>query len=339
MEGLKDDADPAAPGAGQLVLVERREVHAGHSDFAAGRALQAGKDRHQRGFARTRRAKQGDAFAPADVEIDAPQHVGSGLAFTERQGDIARGDHNIANGFRVHEGSPKTMTVRPYVCLLLPLQFAAGCSQQSEPPPVEQVNASVEANAVQPQGDERLVLALGDSLYAGYGVAQNESFPAVLEQELEERGISAKVVNAGVSGDTTAGGRARLAFTLDGLERTPDLALIGLGANDALRGLDPAETRKNLDAIVSELKRRGIPVVLTGMMAPRNMDQAYFRSFDPIYRELANKYGVALDPFFMEGVITDNRLLLSDGIHPNPAGIRKMTDRVVPLAQQKLQRP
>jgi acyl-CoA thioesterase-1 len=215
--------------------------------------------------------------------------------------------------------------------------LAAACSQQTEAPPVEQANLSVDGRAVQqPQADERLVLAFGDSLYAGYGVGQNESFPAVLERELEARGVPANVVNAGVSGDTTAGGLARLAFTLDGLQRKPDLAILGLGANDALRGLDPAETRRNLDAILAELNRRGIPVLLTGMMAPRNMDDAYLRSFDGIYPDLAKKYDAALDPFFMEGVITDPKLLLNDGMHPNPEGIRKMAQRVAPLAQQRL---
>jgi len=228
------------------------------------------------------------------------------------------------------------MTAGRYVGLLLLLQLAAGCSRQAEAPPIEPANASVGQEAADPQADERLVVALGDSLYAGYGVAQSESFPSVLEGELEERGVPAKVVNAGVSGDTSAGGRARLAFTLDGLERKPDLVLVGLGANDALRGLDPAETRANLDAMLAELKRRGIPVLLTGMMAPRNMDGAYFRSFDSIYPDLAKKYGAALDPFFMDGVITERALLLDDGLHPNAAGIRKMAERIAPLAQQRL---
>lgn len=223
-----------------------------------------------------------------------------------------------------------------YVGLLLPLQLAAGCSQQAEAPPVEQAKPSVGQKAAAPQADERLVIALGDSLYAGYGVAQAESFPAVLQRELEERGIPARVINAGVSGDTSAGGRARLAFTLDGLPRAPDLVLVGLGANDALRGLDPAQTRANLDAILAELKARNVPVLLTGMMAPRNMDHAYFRSFDSIYPELAKKYGAALDPFFMDGVIGNRSLLLNDGLHPNPAGIRLMAERVAPLAAQRL---
>ena len=228
------------------------------------------------------------------------------------------------------------MNFARYVGLLLPLQLASACSEQAAAPPVEQANASVGQEAVQSQGEERLVVALGDSLYAGYGVGQGESFPAVLERELEERGIPARVMNAGVSGDTSAGGRSRLRFTLDGLERKPDLVLVGLGANDALRGLDPAQTRANLDAMLAELQRRDIPVLLTGMMAPRNMDQAYFRSFDSIYPDLAKQYGAALDPFFMEGVIDDPRLLLNDGLHPNPAGIRKMAERVAPLAAERL---
>ena len=228
------------------------------------------------------------------------------------------------------------MSFARYVALLLPLQLASACSEQAAAPPVEPANASVGQNAAEPQGDERLVLALGDSLYAGYGVDQDESFPAALERELERRGIPARVVNAGVSGDTSAGGKSRLAFTLDGLPRKPDLILVGLGANDALRGLDPAQTRANLDAILAELQRRDIPILLTGMMAPRNMDQAYFRSFDSIYPDLAKKYGAGLDPFFMEGVITNPGLLLKDGLHPNPAGIRKMAERVAPLAAERL---
>ena len=230
------------------------------------------------------------------------------------------------------------MTAARYVGLLLPLQLAAGCSQQAEAPPVEQAQPSVGQNAAAPQADERLVLALGDSLYAGYGVAQSESFPSALERELEKRGVPAKVINAGVSGDTSAGGRGRLAFTLDGLPRSPDLVILGLGANDALRGLDPAQTRANLDAMLAELKRRGIPVLLTGMMAPRNMDGAYLRSFDSIYPDLARKYDTGLDPFFMDGVITNNALLLNDGLHPNPAGIRKMAERIAPLAQEQLKK-
>jgi acyl-CoA thioesterase-1 len=173
-------------------------------------------------------------------------------------------------------------------------------------------------------------------LYAGYGLKQDQGFPAVLEQELDAAGLPTKIVNAGVSGDTTAGGRARLAFTLDGLQRKPDLAIVGLGANDALRGIDPAETRANLDAIVGELDRRGIAVLLTGMMAPRNLGSAYVNSFDAIYPALAKKYDAQLDPFFLDGVITRPDLLLNDGIHPNDAGVRIMARRIAPLAADQL---
>jgi acyl-CoA thioesterase-1 len=178
----------------------------------------------------------------------------------------------------------------------------------------------------------------GDSLYAGYGLKQDQSFPVVLERELDAAGIPTKVVNAGVSGDTTAGGRARLAFTLDGLQRKPDLAIVGLGANDALRGIDPAETRANLDAIVGELDRREIPVLLTGMMAPRNLGSAYVSSFDAIYPALARKYDAKLDPFFLVGVITRPDLLLSDGMHPNDAGVRIMARRIAPMAAERLKK-
>ena len=203
-------------------------------------------------------------------------------------------------------------------------------------PSVERQASNEVAENLEKAAPEKLVLAFGDSLYAGYGLKQDQSFPAVLERELEEKGIAAKVVNAGVSGDTTAGGRARLAFTLDGLERKPDLAVVGLGANDALRGIDPSETRRNLDAIVGELDKRGIPVLITGMMAPRNLGSAYVSSFDSIYPELAKQYDAKLDPFILEGVITRPDLLLSDGIHPNDAGVRVMAARIAPMAADRL---
>ena len=229
-----------------------------------------------------------------------------------------------------------------YVSLLAVAQLTA-CSAEPENI-ANRTEASTNAETPAPgqadaQQQERLILALGDSLYAGYGLDRSEAFPAVLERELEERGIPAKVVNAGVSGDTSAGGLQRLAFSLDGLERKPDLAIIGLGANDALRGLDPAETRRNLEAIVTELDKRGIPVLLTGMLAPRNLDSAYLRSFESIYPQLARKYEAELDPFFLEGVITRPELLLADGIHPNAQGVQRIADRLAPKVADLLGRP
>lgn len=233
-----------------------------------------------------------------------------------------------------------------YVFALAAVQLAA-CSAEpasnSEETRVVAGPASPAASnapaAAQPeQQQEQLVLALGDSLYAGYGVDQSQSLPAVLERELGARGVRARVVNAGVSGDTTAGGRRRLGFTLEGLTRAPDLAIVGLGANDALRGLDPAETRRNLDAILAELKARGIPVLITGMMAPRNLDSAYISSFEAIYPDLADRYGARLDPFLLEGVITRRELLLPDGMHPNARGIAHIARRLAPGVAAELQK-
>ena len=230
-----------------------------------------------------------------------------------------------------------------YVSLLLPVQLAAACSQTESPPPQNetaavpaQTPAQLPPAAPAPQQDERLVLAFGDSLYAGYGLDPGQSFPAVLERELEAKGIRARVVNAGVSGDTAASGLRRLEFTLDGLPRMPDLAIVGLGGNDMLRGLDPAETRRNLDAILAELDKRGIPVLLTGMLAPRNLDGAYIRSFEAIFPDLARRYGAELDPFFLEGVITRPELMLPDGIHPSAAGVEVITRRVAPMVAKEL---
>lgn len=224
-----------------------------------------------------------------------------------------------------------------YVSLLLALQTVAACSSEPSPPAKPTSSQSPSPISQTKAEDEKLVLAFGDSLYAGYGVTQAESFPSVLERQLEAQGITARVVNAGVSGDTTAAGRARLSFTLDGLPRMPDLAIVGLGGNDALRGLAPAATRGNLEAILSELDRRNVPIVITGMLAPRNLGQDYRAQFDSIYPYLAKRYDAELDPFFLEGVIARPDLMLGDGIHPNPAGIEVMAKRLAPIVAEELE--
>lgn len=186
------------------------------------------------------------------------------------------------------------------------------------------------------QADAKLVVAFGDSLYAGYQLEANEGFAPMLERELGKEGVAARVVNAGVSGDTSAAGLERLAFTLDGLPRKPDLVIVGLGGNDMLRGLAPAQTRSNLDAILAELKRRSIPAMLTGMLAAPNMGQDYAADFNAIYPALARQYGVALYPFFLDGVIGQRDLMLPDGIHPNPDGVETIVARVGPQVAKAL---
>jgi acyl-CoA thioesterase I len=181
-----------------------------------------------------------------------------------------------------------------------------------------------------------LVVAFGDSLYAGYGLDAGEGLAPELQRQLAAKGVTATVFNAGVSGDTTAAGRARLAFALDGLAKKPALVMVGLGGNDLLRGLGPETTRANLDAILAELKTRDIPVLLTGMRAPPNMGADYVRDFESIYPDLAAKYDAALYPFFFDGIYGNSALFLPDGIHPTAQGIDTVAARLAPLVADAL---
>jgi acyl-CoA thioesterase I len=179
------------------------------------------------------------------------------------------------------------------------------------------------------QAETLRIVALGDSLTEGYGLESKElSFPSRLESMLREQGYDVEVVNAGVSGDTTAGGRARLAWTLGG--KTPDIVIVALGANDGLRGLDPGQMRANLDAILAALKERGVKVLLAGMLAPPNFGQLYEREFNAVFPELAAKHDVAFMPFLLDGVAAEADMNQTDGIHPNEAGVAVMVDRIAP---------
>ncbi len=171
------------------------------------------------------------------------------------------------------------------------------------------------------------ILALGDSLTAGYGLSRADSFTTRLERALDAAGYPAEVIDAGVSGDTSAGGRARLDWLLT---EDPDVVLIELGANDGLRGLDPAMTEANLDAIIARAKASGAAVLLSGMRAPPNLGPEYAAEFEPIYRRLADKHGVALQPFFLEGVAARPDLNQDDGIHPNAKGMGLVVEGLLP---------
>lgn len=185
---------------------------------------------------------------------------------------------------------------------------------------------------------EPLILAFGDSLTAGYGLGRGLGFAPQLQDSLRRHGIKARVHDAGVSGDTSAGGRARLGWTLQRLGRKPDLAIVELGANDMLRGVDPAVTEANLEAIMAELDRQGIPVVIAGMLAAPNLGPDYRRRFEAIYPSLARKYDATLYPFFLQGVVGNRALLLSDGLHPNFEGIKRMVTGILPTVQRALAR-
>ncbi len=179
------------------------------------------------------------------------------------------------------------------------------------------------------------IVALGDSLTAGYGLPKKDAFPTKLEAALEAKGHDVVIENAGVSGDTSTGGRERLEWSL---ANDPEIVIVELGANDALRGVEPSLTKKNLDAILSALRARDVTVVLAGMQAPRNFGPEYAEEFDAIYPRLAKKHDALLYPFFLDGVALDPTLNQADGIHPTAEGVDIIVRRILPTIEKALKR-
>jgi acyl-CoA thioesterase I len=183
------------------------------------------------------------------------------------------------------------------------------------------------------QSADLKLVVLGDSLSAGYQLAPSEGFPEQLQKTLDEQGHSVDVVNAGVSGDTTSGGLSRLDWSVG---PDVDAVIVELGANDALRGISPEFTRKNLEDITRRLRERGVEVLLAGMLAPRNLGPDYGDAFDPIYAEIAKDHDALLYPFFLDGVALDPDLNLSDGMHPNADGIAVIVENILPKVKELL---
>ena len=177
------------------------------------------------------------------------------------------------------------------------------------------------------------VLAFGDSLTAGLGLAASEAFPTRLEARLHGEGVSVTIVNAGVSGDTTTDGLARLDWAL---ADKPDFVILALGANDALRGIDPKIVRANLDAMIGKIQASGAKILLLGMLAPSNWGAQYEHDFDRIYPELAKAHNLPLYPFFLDGVAMNPSLNQPDGLHPNERGVAIMVDRIAPLVAKMI---
>jgi acyl-CoA thioesterase-1 len=191
--------------------------------------------------------------------------------------------------------------------------------------------APLDRGAAEPEPP--VIVVLGDSLSAGLGLPQDQAFPAQLDAALKARGIAAKVVNAGVSGDTAAAGLARLDWAL------PDAAsavIIELGANDALQGLPPEGTKAALTAIIEKVQARGLPILLAGMEAPRNLGKDYVEAFGAIYPDLAARYGLILYPFFLEGAALNDGLMQTDGLHPNAKGVAAIVENILPKVEALL---
>jgi acyl-CoA thioesterase-1 len=213
------------------------------------------------------------------------------------------------------------------VCMLALALALAACSGEADEAtraPEAAASADAELPAIPVMGPERRILAFGDSLFAGYGLDPSQSYPARLEAALRAKGVNAKIANAGVSGDTTAAGLQRLAFTLDAQAAKPDLFVLELGGNDLLRGLSPEQTKANLGQMLEELKKRGIPVLLMGMRAPPNYGPEYQAQFDALYRDLAKQHGAALIPFWLEDIYREPELFQPDNIHPTAEGIERL---------------
>jgi acyl-CoA thioesterase-1 len=179
------------------------------------------------------------------------------------------------------------------------------------------------------------IVAFGDSLTAGFGLKPRHSFPAQLQKVLKARSHDVVVVNAGVSGDTTAAGLERIAWAVpDGT----DAVILEFGGNDALRGIDPKETRANLEKIIDSLKERNISILLAGIRAPANWGETYSKAFDSIFPDLADEYGLVFYPFFLDGVVLDPKLNQNDGLHPNSKGISEIIKRIVPSVEELIDR-
>lgn len=184
--------------------------------------------------------------------------------------------------------------------------------------------------------DTYRIVGFGDSLMAGYQLSPGESFPEKLEAALKAKGHDVVIANAGVSGDTSSGGLARLDWSVPD---DTDLVILELGANDMLRGIAPEITARNLEEMVARLKARDIDVLLAGMVAAPNLGAAYGDAFDGIYPKLAEKHGLQLYPFFLDGVAAQSKLLLADGMHPNAQGVDRMVEGVMPMVEAKLAAP
>lgn len=228
------------------------------------------------------------------------------------------------------------MRTRSLLALVLVLALAA-CEAPGTPAPAPSpAPKAPEAPVAPATAAKPRIVFLGDSLTAGLGLPSDQSYPSLIGKRLRDRGLDYEVINAGVSGDTSAGGVRRLDWSLEGDVR---VLVLALGANDGLRGLPPAQLKNNLAAVLERAKARGVPVILAGMEAPPNNGVEYTREFRAVYTELAKEYGVRFIPFLLQGVAGDAALNQGDGIHPNARGAQMVADLVWAELEPALRRP
>lgn len=227
---------------------------------------------------------------------------------------------------RFKHSNPVLTFSRHFIVSFCALILAVAAAKAEEPTGLEDALPTEQLSQIK-------IVGFGDSLMAGYLLPGNAGFPQQLETALHEKGFNVTVENAGVSGDTTTGGLSRIDWSVpDGT----DLVILELGANDALRGISPEITEKNLDTMITRLKERDIDIILAGMLAPPNMGEDYADKFNPIYPRLAQKHQIALYPFFLDGVATQKDFLLEDGMHPNEKGVRVIVSKFLPLIEKTL---
>ena len=225
-----------------------------------------------------------------------------------------------------------TLRVKAILGSIAALSLAAcGAEAPAEAPLAGRADGAFEdgETAIPVMGEEVRVLAFGDSLFAGYNLPEPDGYPEKLEAALRARGTNARVIDAGVSGDTSQAGRDRLAFVLEAQDEKPDLFILELGGNDLLRGLSPEQTRANFDAMLTKLAEQDIPVLIMGMRAPPNYGPEYQAAFDAIYGDMAQKYGTALIGFWLEDIYQEPQLFQDDRIHPTAEGIEALVTSTI----------
>ena len=327
MEVLEHQGHAAAAQGGAPILVLGRQVLAEQAHNACGRPLEPGGDRDERGFARAGGPDDRHPLAAGDAQVRAHEHFDDASATGQAQADALHLQHGLVR--HVHHRAevgpavggaipPRVRIARQaglsiFVCmmaflrtLLAPMLLTAAAAHASAPP---------------------VVTVLGDSITAGLGLPTEAALPAQLGAALARLGVRADVRGAGVSGDTTAGGLARVGFSVASDTR---VCVVELGANDYLQSVPPAQTERNLDAIVRRLKARGIAVLLAGGKVPASSTGSYGTEFDAIFASVAGREGVALEPNFLGAVQSDAALKQADGMHPNAAGVRDIADRLAP---------